>query len=106
MKFAKIPVLGWAVGLIVLLLLLCWNLFRAMRIAQQRLVIEQKISDLCLKYHQQRKQFEEKTKAEIARVNQRAAVKMTALQTRKRKNLIEAETLKTTSELANRVFGK
>ena len=106
MKFSRIPVLGWAVGLIVLLLLLCWNLFRAMRVAQQRLVIEQKIADLRLKYHQQPRDFENKTKAEIAFINRRAAVKMTALQERKNRNLTEAKTLKTTSELANRVFGK
>ncbi len=106
MRIARIPVIGWLIGAIILLALLSWNLFRSMRVAQKRLLIEKQIRDLRLSYQRSRAKFENKRAAEIAAINKRSALKMTMLQARKKKNVEESRTLEGTAALANRVFGK
>ena len=105
MRFARVPVVGWLVGVIVLLGLLAWNLLRSLRVAQQRLLVEKQIRDLSIKYRLQRKKFKTTSKGKIAIINEKAAKKMTALEEKKRLNIEKARTIKSTSELANRVFG-
>ena len=106
MKWPRIPVIGWLGGVVVLLALLSWNLFKSLRIAQQRLIVEKQIRDLSIKYRLQRAKFKTMSKGKIAVINANAAKKMTHLEAKKRKNIEEARTLKSTSDLANRVFGK
>jgi hypothetical protein len=105
MRFARVPVVGWLVGVIVLLGLLAWNLLRSLRIAHQRLVVEKNIRDLSVSYRLKRAKFSKTSKEKIGVINAKAAKKMTALEEKKRLNIESARTLRSTSELANRVFG-
>lgn len=105
MKIAKIPVVGWLVGVVVLLGLLSWNLFQAMRLAQQRLILERRIQSLARGYQKKRDKFSKLSKDQQTAINVKASKKMTKLLNKKTINIMRAQKLKGASDLANEVFG-
>ena len=90
MRIARVPVVGWLVGVIALLGLLSWNLFKAMRLAR---------------YQKKRERFTKLSGDQQTAINVKASKKMTKLLNKKTVNIMRAQKLKGASDLANEVFG-
>tara|TARA_R100000655_G_scaffold91884_2_gene132845 strand:- start:44 stop:376 length:333 start_codon:yes stop_codon:yes gene_type:complete len=105
MRFYKVPVVGWLAGVVVLLALLALNLWRSLQVARRRLYINARIESLRTGYQRARAQYEKKDRQRMTAINAKSAKKMSALLDRKRRNIIAAQRIETTAELANKVFG-
>ena len=104
-KASSVPLVGWLVGLVVLLALLAWRLFRQMRIVQQQLWVEQQLRNVKWKYQRQQKALDLKGSKKEVEVHRRTAIRVSKLVRRKREIAEKARDVESTAAIVNKVFG-